>query len=158
MPTEKDVQKTFMLEDAQIIWRNFSGEARQYNVAGNREFSIVLTPEEAAGLAAEGWNVKEREPREEGDEPLLYITVTVGYKFKPPRVTMVTSRARTPLDEERIGVLDWADIEKVDLIARAYEWSVNGKSGIKAYLQTLFVIINEDELELKYAINEVRSD
>lgn len=151
---DKEVFKTFKIEDAQIIWRNFEGREGQFNIKGNREFSVILNPEEYNDLGALGWNVKIREPREEGEEPLLYITVTVGYKFRPPRITMVTSRARTPLDEERVAVLDWANIEKVDLIARANEWTVNGKSGMKAYLQTMFVIIEEDDLERKYAIND----
>lgn len=153
--SDKEAFKTFQIEDAQIIWRNFEGREGQFNLKGNREFSVVLTPQEHNDLGALGWNVKMREPREEGEEPLLYITVAVGYKFKPPRITMITSRARTPLGEDSVGVLDWANIEKVDLIARANEWTVNGKSGMKAYLQTMFVIIEEDELERKYAINEV---
>jgi hypothetical protein len=33
---------------------------------------------------------------------------------------------------------------------RPYAWDVNGKTGVKAYLKTLFVTIDEDALELKY--------
>lgn len=58
------------------------------------------------------------------------------------------------MDEESIDVLDWADIKTADLIARGYDWAVNDKTGTKAYLQSLFVTIEEDALEQKYAINE----
>ena len=66
---------------------------------------------------------------------------------------MITSSARTPLDEDSVEVLDWADIRTADLIARAYTWEVNGKTGIKAYLQSLFVTIEEDALERKYSMS-----
>jgi hypothetical protein len=55
------------------------------------------------------------------------------------------------LHEDEVEILDWADIQMTDLIVRPYEWAVNGKTGIKAYLQSIFVTIQEDELELKYA-------
>jgi len=147
--------KTFMVEDAQIIFRNFSGKEGQYNREGDRNFAVVLEPDAAEAMLKDGWNVKFLHPREEGDEPTPYIQVSVGYKVRPPRVVMMTSRARTNLGELDVEVLDWADIEKADLIARAYDWTVNGKSGVKAYLQSLFVTIQEDELERKYAVNEV---
>ena len=64
---------------------------------------------------------------------------------------MITSRGRTTLKEDECELLDWADITTADLIVRPYEWAVNGKTGIKAYLQSIFVTIQEDALELKYA-------
>jgi hypothetical protein len=64
---------------------------------------------------------------------------------------MITSSSRVTLDEASVEVLDWADIKVADLIARGYEWSVNGKTGVKAYLQSLFITIEEDALEKKYA-------
>lgn len=71
---------------------------------------------------------------------------------------MITSRGRNHLGEDEIELLDWADIKMVDMIVRPYEWAVNGKTGIKAYLQSIFVTIEEDALELKYAeIDDVQS-
>ena len=102
-------------------------------------------------LVADGWNIKTLNPREEGDEPTPYIPVTVRFDVVPPNVYMITSTGRIRLDEENVALLDFANIENVDLIIRAYEWSVNGKSGIKAYLKSLYATIEEDELERKYS-------
>jgi hypothetical protein len=147
--------KTFMVEDAQIIFRNFAGKEGQYNREGDRNFAVIIPPEVAETLLAEGWNVRFLDPREEGDTPTAYVPIAVNFKNRPPRVVILTSRGRQNLSEDEVDVLDWASIETADLIARAYEWTVNGKSGVKAYLQSLFVTIEEDELERKYGVNEM---
>jgi hypothetical protein len=102
-------------------------------------------------MAKDGWNIKALRAREEGEEEQPYVQVAVNFKGRPPRVVMITSRGRTTLFEDEVEILDWADIQNVDLIIRPYEWVVNGKSGIKAYLQSIYVTIDEDELELKYS-------
>lgn len=148
---------TVMMEGVRIIFRNFEGKEGQYNRAGDRNFGVILPSREVAEqMAADGWNVKWLQPREEdeGEEteetPWLSVSVNFG-KGKPPRVVLITSRGRTNLGESEVEMLDWADITNVDLIVRPYSWDVNGKQGIKAYLQSIYVTIEEDELEKKYA-------
>lgn len=149
-----DQAKTFMVEDAQIIFRNFSGKESQYNHEGDRNFAVVLDESVAVEMLADGWNVRYLDAREEGDTPTPYISVAVNFKNRPPRIVLLTSTSRTQLDEAAVEVLDWADIRTADLIARGYDWIVGDKSGTKAYLQSLFITIEEDALEAKYAINE----
>jgi hypothetical protein len=149
-----DSAKTFMVEDAPIIFRNFAGKEGQYNREGDRNFAVVLPNEIAVQMLNDGWNVRYLEAREEGDEDTPYISVSVNFKNRPPRVVLLTSTSRTQLDEDSVEILDWADIQTADLIARGYDWDVNGKTGTKAYLQSLFVTIEEDALERKYSINE----
>lgn len=149
----KEQEKTFTIEGARIMFRNFSGTKTQYNHEGDRNFCVVIPDDIVPDLEADGWNVKWLEPREEGDLPTPYVQISVAYKIKPPRVVMVKSNGQVNLTEETVGVLDFAELSKVDLIARAYQWEVNGKTGIKAYLKTMFAIIEEDELERKYGSN-----
>ena len=69
----------------------------------------------------------------------------------PPKIVMLTKHGKTALDEETVGTLDWAEIQKCDLVFSAYQYEVGGKTGIAAYLKTMFVTVLEDDLEEKYA-------
>jgi len=150
-----DEKKEFMIESARLIFRNFSGREGQYNREGDRNFSVVIDDNKVASqMEKDGWNVKYLEPREEGDTRTAYVPVAVSYKSRPPRIVLLRGNSRTTVDEGLVEILDAVNITNVDLIARGYDWTVNGKSGLKAYLQSLFVTIEEDYLERKYSINE----
>ena len=143
---------TVVMEGVKIVLRNFAGKEGMYNREGDRNFSVLLDPKTAKDMAEDGWNVKYLKANPDYDEPeQAYLQVSVNFKGRPPRVVMINSRGRTDLDEDTVDTLDWIDINNVDLIVRPYEWTVNGKSGIKAYLKSLFVTVDEDELELKYS-------
>ncbi len=147
---------TVMMENVRIIFRNFAGREGMYNREGDRNFCVLLDNETADAMARDGWNVKMLAAREEDEEDQPYLQVSVNFKGRPPRVVMITSRGRTTLNEDEVELLDWADIQMVDMIIRPYEWAVNGKTGIKAYLQSIFVTIEEDELEIKYSeVNDI---
>ncbi len=141
-----------VIENARIMFRNFAGREQQFNSLGDRNFVVFLDPGLAEQLKSDGWNVKQLRPREEDDIPQDYMQVAVSYgKGRPPRVVVITSKSRTDLGGEEVEILDYADIKNIDIVINPYSWEVNGNKGIKAYLKTAFVTINEDELELKYA-------
>jgi len=142
---------TVLMEGVRIVFRNFAGKEGQYNREGDRNFAVILDDKTAEAMLADGWNVKTLAAREEDETDTPYLPVSVNFKGRPPQITMVTSRGRTQLGEDQVEMLDWADITNVDLIVRPYAWDVSGRTGIKAYLQTMFVTIEEDALQRKYA-------
>lgn len=141
-----------MFENCKIIFRNFAGEQSQYNRAGDRNFCVIIEDSEVAKrLKDDGWNIKYLPPLDDGEEETAYLPVAVSFANVPPNVVLISSKGRTHLDESTIAMLDYAEIEKVDLIVNPYNWSVNGKSGVKAYVKTMYVIIREDALVRKYS-------
>lgn len=140
---------SLLLEGVTIVFRNFAGKEGQYNREGDRNFSVLLDPELAEKMLEDGWNVKYL--RATDDRPAqAHLPVAVSYKVRPPTVVLLTERNRTTLDEEDISIVDMIDIDWVDIIINPSTWAVNGKSGIKAYLQSIYVKIHEDYLRKKY--------
>lgn len=145
-----------IIENAQIIFPNFSGKESKYNRAGDRNFNVIFSDEAVVNkLRDEGWNLTILKSRDE-DDPVRY-KLKVNVRFDPenprrnPRVVMHTRKNETLLDGESVGTLDYADIKNIDLEIRPYEYDSNGKKGISAYLKTMHVTIEEDTFAEKYA-------
>lgn len=144
------VEDNIRIEGARIGFRNFSGEEGRFNPKGRRNFCVFLEEDIAKDMEKEGWNVKWLQPREEGDEPQAYLQVKVVFGKIPPKIVLVTMRGKTRLDEDTVNILDWAEIQNVDLVIRPYNWEVNGNTGVSAYIKTMYVTLREDEFESKY--------
>lgn len=129
------------IDDARIIHRNFSGAGSKFNREGDRNFSLVIEDQDLANkLIEEGWNVKIKEPRDEGDIPFMYLPVKVKFSDRGPSVYLKSGPENcVRLTEDMIDCLDDIDILGVDLDIRPYDWDVNGKSGRTAYLQSIYV-------------------
>lgn len=146
------VTDNLAIENARIIFRNFSGRESQFNRAGNRNFCVVIDDKElAADLAEDGWNVKMTNQNNEEYDSEFYIQCSVNFDNIPPSIWLVTNKNKTKLKEEDVDNLDYADFKNVDLIIRPYNWEVNGKTGVKAYVKTMYITIEEDQFADKYS-------
>ncbi len=139
------------IRNAKLIYRNFSGTAKQFNAKGLRNFNVVLDGESAKMLERDGWNIKWDKPQEDGDSPRARLKVAVRFDNYPPRIWLITAGGKTLLDEDTVTVLDDAELETVDLVLTASTGEMDGKPYVKAYLSKMFATLSEDDLEAKYA-------
>lgn len=140
------------IDDAVITYRNFSGEPSKFNREGDRNFAVVITnPDLADALVERGWNVKIKPPREDGDDPFMYLPVKVKFSDRGPSIYLKSGDNVNELDEDSIACLDNIDILSVDLDVRPYDWEVNGKTGRTAYLQSIHVTQRIDRFAARYS-------
>ncbi len=146
----KHRMKDVHFEGCKIVFRNFAGIEDTFNAKGDRKFSIILSEEDAVDMKSEGWNVKFPKEREDGERLNPTLPVKVKFGDFPPNCIMIAGGQKTKLDEDSISVLDYAEIEHLDLVISPYSWEMGGKSGITAYLKALYATIKLDEFEMKY--------
>lgn len=163
------------INDARIIFRNFKGLGDKYNREGDRNFALIITGgmldngREKREVTAEemadalmndinrlgvGWNVKIKAPREEGDEPFIYLPVKVKFNERGPKVYLKSGRNTLPLTEETVGMLDDIDIVSVDLDIRPYDDEMQGRAFRSAYLQSIWVTQEVDRFAARFAEEE----
>ena len=143
------------VNDARIIYRNFKGEGGKYNREGDRNFAMVIPNQELADeLISRGWNVKIKAPREEGDDPFMYLPIKVKFNDHGPRIYLTAGNHTNCLEEDRVAMLDDIDIRSVDLDIRPYDWEVTGKTGRTAYLQAMEVNQEIDRFAARMAEEE----
>lgn len=149
------------MDDVRLCFRNFSGEGSKFNKEGDRNFAVIIPDEEIAEALQNdvnkfgvGWNVKIRPPREEGDEPFIYLPVKLKFNDRGPKIYLVSGRNRVRLNEDTVGMLDEIDILSVDLDIRPYDDEINGKPFRAAYLQGMVVTQNLDRFESRFAAEE----
>lgn len=138
------------IENAKIGFRNFEGAEGKFNPAGNRNFCVWLDTNTANQMMEDGWNIKWLKSLPD-EEPQAILQVKLNFGNYPPNIVMVADEKMTRLNEGNVNVLDFAELDQIDLILRGYEWTVSGKSGIKAYLKTGYFVLAVDELAKKYS-------
>lgn len=153
--SEKKVTANITIEGAELIFRNFSGKASQYNQKGKCNFGVRLDEELARNLEADGWNVKRLRPREDDPEQYEqpYLNVNVKWDPYPPKIYLVTERGKRSLDEVTSGQLDWSRIKNADVVIRPYNYpAMPGRpAGVSAYLSSMYVELDNGKFYEKYA-------
>ena len=143
------------IDDARIIYRNFSGVGTKFNREGDRNFAVIIPNQELAdALIEDGWNVKIKPPRDEDESPFMFLPVKVAFNARGPVAYLKSGDSMVKLDEESINCLDDIDILTVDLDIRPYDWEFNGKTGRSAYLQSICVTQEVDRFMARYASEE----
>lgn len=144
------------IEDTRVIYRNFAGKPTKYNVQGGKRTVGIILPDVETGeaLAKDGWNVKYLRDRDTDEVDAAFISAKISYDNKPPKIVIVTNRKQTYLDAESVEILDYADIQNVDAVLTPYVYDVGGKSGISAYVKTMYVTVQEDEFADKYNLDD----
>lgn len=140
------------IEGAMIIWKNFSGKRDKFN-PGKRGFSVVIDDTVMADeLRQEGWNVKDRPLQEGADDSEQEWTLPVKLNMnRYTQVWLIVGNHKTLLDEDTVSQLDVVDIVNCDISIRPYEWEMNGRTGITAYVDLMYVTIRENKFAEKYA-------
>lgn len=149
------------INDARIMWPNFSGSADRFNREGDRNFNLVIPTQEIADLLlnnkneyGDHWNVKIKPPKGDGDVPFMHMPVKVKFNNRGPNVYLVpcskdeylarkldgTAPNPVPLDEDTVKCLDDIDIISVDMDIRPYDGQMaNGMTFRTAYLSAMRV-------------------
>lgn len=147
------------LEDARVIYRNFSGTAGKFNREGDRNFAVVIPDEETKDMLVEaGWNVKIKPPRDDFDEPFMFLPVKIKFNSRGPAAYVRSGDRAQRLNEETISILDEIDILSADMDLRPFDWEVNGKTGRTAYLEAIDVIQRVDRFGARYAEENMLND
>ena len=69
------------IDNARIIFKNFTGKDDKFGREGDRSFSIVIEDDALAEqLANDGWNVKPLTPRDPDEKVNHFIKVKISFK------------------------------------------------------------------------------
>lgn len=159
METVRKQIEPLVLKDVKIPMktRNFRGEERRpYNAKGERNFSIIVDPEQVdiQELIEKGWNIRQGKPNAEDPDYVPPYFLRVKVKFFPdgderarlnPKIVVLTSAGEMLMDEESVGDLDTDEIMKCNMTISG-RWSESPNyTGITAYLRKMAVRLCEDD-------------
>lgn len=160
---------TMIVEDANIIWPDFSGAKGD----GRHTFNLKFDIETGAKMAEDGWNIKLKHD-DYRDEDYYVLPVEIRYQpsdddkrfsdtYAAKDIWMEVDGHKTRLTEyatnttASIGSLDGAEIENADVeICGAYrQRDSDNKWWYKAFCTQLFVELKTNRLRKKHGLYEM---
>lgn len=155
----------YKLENCKITFRNLGGRPTDFDRnGGKRSFAVLLNPDSATELMNAGFEVKQFINKETGEPGDYYLKVKVNFRYDDegnliaPHIYLINGATKTELGPTTVSVVDRADIKYVDMIITPYAYHAPNRDGISAYCVSMYVNIEEDELEKKYAMLDDRAD
>ncbi len=135
----------YRIENAVILYRNFTGAPTNLNpTGGKRTFNVCLPKEWADILRNDGWNIKTRE-LDEGD--VIYHTEIVINENSqyPPRLYIASEfngkKTLTQLTPDQYKKLDEDMIVNLDLEIHPFEHNRGITGAKKGYLKNLWATL-----------------
>ena len=158
------------VENAAMIYKNFSGNPTRVNPAGGkRTFSLVLNADYAEKLDSMGWNIKVKEVRDqvvegemtrtvswqdyisnyktEFDHALIYTEIVVNENSDyPPKIYKVSEfngeKTMALVPPEQWFRMDESDLTNVDVAIHPYTHgrSLANPDAKKGYLKTMYAM------------------
>lgn len=183
-------RQLLVIENAELIHKNFQGKETDFNREGNRNFGVVIEDGHMAKqMAMDGWNIKAKIKKEVGnfgsvhllswgdgevelsainrdtgisessilfpfEDVIFWLTVDANFGKYPPECFLVSGRNKIPMGPDEVHKFDSARILNADVEISPSRWEVNGKSGIKAYLNRIFIEVVPNRLDEKYGYSD----
>jgi len=139
------------LQDAKLIYPNFTGAANELNKAGERNANVLIDDLLAAQLAAIGWNIRIGKSSDPDVMPGKFIKFNINMNAKyPPRLWLISGGRRPELmAPEEFNILDYARFKSVSLRINHHIWQEKPQR-ISGYLEEGFFELLPDPLRERY--------
>ena len=88
------------------------------------------------------------------EDVYFWLTVDANFGKYPPECFLVSGINKIPMGPDEVYKFDSARILNADVEISPSRWEVNGKYGIKAYLNRIFIEIEPNRLDEKYGYSD----
>lgn len=142
------------IENAQIKWpfSHFDGKKDVFNEEGQRNFTIIIPPENAQFLIDEGWPIRESKTLEEDDPPEYLLKVHISYKYEPPKIFLIKGNRKVRVEKEsELSDISRSTCDNINVIISPSRWVHGAKTGISAYAKEIYATVKESRFSEMYA-------